>query len=78
MNNDAMRAAFEAWFGAPRPLTRGADGHYKHLMSAFAAFAAWQAATMAERERCALVCEELQYTDNDTPQACARVIRSGK
>lgn len=52
--SESMRERFEAWYDAfafRRDFNKyGPSG---------AAFEVWQAATLAERERCAKVCEEL-------------------
>jgi len=65
------KEAFEAWFQARWP-------EFAHPTTS--AFEIWQAATAAERERCAKVCEALGTTTNgmyERNQECADVIRSG-
>ena len=51
---DKMREAFEAWCVAFCDGMLLDDGNQ---WAKLAALTAWQAATLAERERCALVCE---------------------
>lgn len=52
MNDESMRERFEAWLKSCN-----CDPLYQHTVDAM--FSAWQAATLAERERAAKVCEEL-------------------
>ena len=77
----AMRKVFEAWHssqGQAEPeLERiyelseeGMNELVKETM-----FEAWQAATLAERERCAKVCEVLNF---ELGHNCADAIRAGE
>lgn len=52
MNDESMRERFEAWLKS-----RNGDPMFWNTSDAM--FAAWQAATLAERERAAKVCEQL-------------------
>ena len=92
MSTEAMRAAFEAWAGKQYGITLTRNGkNYNGNVNDD--WAAWQAATAAERERAALVCEVLVERDADhggrfggygtfmgskTGPECAAAIRSGK
>ena len=58
------RAAFEGWFsenGQHPSAVERSHASYK-LAAAQAAWAAWQAAVAAERERCAKLCEQWDAT----------------
>lgn len=54
MNTKSMRERFEAWYDAFE-----FRRDYDEYGPSGAAFEVWQAATLAERERAANVCEEL-------------------
>ena len=60
MSNEQMRKDFEAWdseqFDIHADLYSMNDGGYRDRLIK-CRFHAWQAATLAERERCAKVCE---------------------
>ena len=80
------REAFEAWKTAQgiNKLSEyeiyGFAGSEKLLNSEIdlRMLAAWQAATAAERERCALVCDAYNTIDNPVrPSDCAAAIRQG-
>lgn len=67
MTNEQMHANFEAFMRAANRsptdkamFDRDANGDYV-LRTIFATFFGWQAATLNERERCALVAESAQY-----------------
>ena len=49
-------AAFDQWWDSDKPEL--ADNPYRTYSAAYWAWAAWQAATLAERERAAKVCED--------------------
>ena len=82
------REAFEAWISGPPyecEVTRFPEGsawpgNYR-AVSVDLAWCAWQAATAAERERCAKVVEQ-RHPDghwmHDTRQKCADAIRKGE
>lgn len=84
MTNEERREAFEAAMGAAGyelnpPIYR--DGTYRFAHYA-AGWEMWQAATAAERERCAKVCdgfaESSQYkTQRNLAAWCAADIRKG-
>ena len=57
-------------------IRRVASGEYQNMLTQ-ELWGLWQAATLAERERCALVCEALHYSENSTAQNCADAIRQG-
>ena len=62
---DDMRNAFEEWFKTKRGtgmLGKTPNGGYEWVATSEAA-EVWQAATLKERERCALVCEGLWRID---------------
>ena len=61
------RDAFEAWCLAPR------DSQFY-----ITAFQAWQAATLAERERCAKICDAAMEDWYFSGLRCAAEIRKGK
>jgi len=66
------KEAFEAWFQARWP-------EFAHPTTS--AFEIWQAATAAERERCAALCESLGTATNgiyERNQKCADAIRRGE
>ena len=85
MSTEAMRVAFEAWMvnkakiiiGSSDPYPKGLERDYWNV---------WQAATAVERERAALVCDQLggdiDPKDPDEVMLCANslaaAIRSGK
>ena len=82
------RDAFEAWFAKRRGaamLSKTAYGSYEWARTSEAC-EVWQAATAAERERCALVCDDRSDCANDMKNTQARAacdeladaIRSGK
>ena len=85
---DKMRDDFEAYFskkGFGANGLRYVDGRYIHAPAA-TQWDVWQAATLAERERCAKVCDGLVYAlDNAgnhykreaTASQCAAAIRQG-
>ena len=65
------RKAFEAWQGSRKP-------SYPAEWEAWQT--AWQAATLAERERAAKVCDEIAETDGTgygIAEDCAAAIRKG-
>jgi len=78
MSDEAMRAAFEAWWETNGQFGRAGGGEYEKTF----AFNAWQAATLAERERAAKVCDELDRIDRPsyeiTATDCANWIRTGE
>ena len=70
--NDQMRNDFEAWFLAYRKSTwrpaksdprKDMPTHWNTFCE-MDCWRGWQAATLAERDRCALVCESHPYIDN--------------
>ena len=66
------RKAFEAWAGKRERASTTSAWDY--------AFKAWQAATLAERERAAKVCDEIAETDGTgygIAEDCAAAIRKG-
>jgi hypothetical protein len=81
------REAFEQLYrnadGSAPDFSRNIDDEYRYLSNEYRAY---RAATAAERERCARVCETLyedgpRGSDQDsfaTCQDCAAAIRSGK
>lgn len=72
MNDESMRERFEAWLKS-----RNGDPMFWNTSDAM--FAAWQAATLAERERAAKVCEKLDAFDMDDPgSTAAAAIRKGE
>ena len=76
---DKTRDAFEAEILKNKSafqIKRVANGEYQSG-STREIWGYWQAATKAERERCAKVCESLHYTDTSTAQNCADAIRQG-
>ena len=85
---DKTREAFEAWFTANRGagmLGKSETGNYEWVNTSDA-WEVCQAATLAERERCALVCEGRvyaldhagkQYRREWTASQCAADIRKG-
>ena len=89
MTTEAMRAAFEAWFSTLDYGLIGADRNGDGYIYAPATmhWESWKAATAAERERAALVCEALTvaldnggkpYKREASASQCAAAIRSGK
>ena len=67
------KEAFEAWAGKREK--------YHTIREWDAMHRAWQAATAAERERCAKVCESLGMTTSgiyERNQDCADAIRKGE
>ena len=84
MTNDKQREAFEAHLKA-MPEWAPEFGRHRAWVEQFA-FWAWQAATAAERERCAKVCDSLvmaldnagnAYRRPATADQCADAIRKG-
>ena len=74
---DKQREAFEAWAGNDFCFDLNLDGSYE-VWRTDCAWQAWQAATLAERERCAKVCEEDAFVDQWKGLAeAARRIRAG-
>lgn len=77
MTTEAMRAAFEAWCAIGNPSYRSDDDSTVNRRD----WRVWQAATLAERERCAKVCDELDRVDRPgheiTASDCAAAIRRG-
>lgn len=79
-----LREAFEAWFvGMYGRLGRvDAPGAYADSHT-HTAWDAWQSATLVERERCAKVCDGLEYDaeawefNHDEGSKCAAAIRAG-
>ena len=75
---DKQREAFEAWWDEHGQYVRSGGGQYEVSF----AYAAWVAATAAERERAAKVCGDL-WDLRAGPQAlmhaakCAAAIRAG-
>ena len=78
-------AAFDQWWDSDKPEL--ADNPYRHAdTAAYWAWAAWQAATLAEREHAAKVCEGMVRMDRhgypDYPSSyaeqCAAAIRGTK
>lgn len=70
------RKAFEAWFNA---FNIKEMPEYQTIRDF--SFAAWQAATAAERERCAKVCDAIAYEwrgANSQSVQCADAIRKGE
>lgn len=62
MTTDKMHAEFETWWESV-----GAPSPY----------AVWQAATLAEREACAKVCDDVSRIQGSA-ETCAHVIRKGE
>lgn len=59
------------------PPANGGTGEYDNAWTNHA-WAGWQAATTAERERCARVCDSVNNYDNPmTANDCAAAIRQG-
>ena len=75
---DPMREAFEDWFPKKDFGPNGLLMICAEYVYAPAAtyWKVWQAATLAERERCARVCEKW-VTTSDSPDVCAAAIRQG-
>ena len=71
MTNEAMRAAFEAWWDKPR----SKDVNGNSVDNRRDPLTVWKAATAAERERCAKVCEDMSFYES--PSDCADAIRQG-
>lgn len=70
------REAFEEWFNA---FNIKEMPEYQTIRDF--SFAAWQAATAAERERCAKVCDAIAYEwrgANSQSVQCANAIRKGE
>ena len=70
------RKAFEAWFNAFNIKEMPESQTIRDF-----SFAAWQAATAAERERCAKVCDAIAYEwrgANSQSVQCADAIRKGE
>ena len=60
---------FESWFKQHVPAAP--EGKYHELLEV------WEAATLAERERCAGICEDAIGRITDTPLSdCAKAIRA--
>lgn len=60
MTNDTTRDTYEAWLDEPHPLDKMLTRRdYMPKHDGGFNFLAWQAATLAERERCTLVCEKV-------------------
>lgn len=73
MTTESMRERFEAWYDAFE-LRRVYD---KYGPSG-AAFEVWQAATLAERERCSKICDvQWTLTSGHVAKQCAEAIRKG-
>jgi hypothetical protein len=68
---DKDREAFEALFGKR-------DKYFSTNVIWDSAWKAWQAATAAERERCAKVCETFGADPWAVSKECADKIRSGE
>ena len=65
------REVFEAWMeNGATPLRRGTSEQYVNPYTS-AAWAAWQAATAAERERCAKIAESMHPEDRPDDYAWA-------
>lgn len=65
---DSTRDAFEAWFTKRRGaglLSKAITGGYEWVATS-EAWETWQAATLAEQERCALICEDASDFGNDS------------
>ena len=86
MSTEAMRAAFDAW-ASTLPLSVQVNVNDSAARGESYTLKAWQAATLEERERAALVCEALTvaldnggkpYKREATASQCAAAIRSGK
>lgn len=78
MTTEAMRAAFEAWCAIGNPSYRSDDDSTVNRRD----WRVWQAATLAERERCAKVCDEQEERESyghakHAVGACAEDIRKG-
>lgn len=69
MTTESMRERFEAWLTS-------INGGPMYWNTSDAMLAAWQAATLSERERCAKVCEQINGS-NWAPAQCAEAIRKG-
>jgi hypothetical protein len=77
------REAFEAWITDDgkwlKAAERSPDGSYK-FMGTHTSWTVWQAATKAEREACARVCDRRVMGDNNREdqeaKKCASAIRS--
>ena len=74
MTDEATRAAFEVWWDKPR----SKDVNGNSVDNRRDPFTVWKAATAAERERCAKVCETITYADYTTTVYCAEAIRKGE
>ena len=78
------REAFDLWWDSDKPELQ--ENPFRVDSAAYWAWAGWQAATLAERERAAKVCEDMVRTDKhgypDYPssyaQECADAIREGE
>jgi hypothetical protein len=68
------REAFENWFGITYDDDDDLSPRDKHI-----AYSAWQAATKAERERCAKICDDLVIENAGradlTAYQCAKAIK---
>ena len=75
------RKAFEAWAAPLRYEVHHQSNKGDYLgMATQIAWEAWQAATLAERERAAKVCDEIAETDGTgygIAEDCAAAIRKG-
>lgn len=75
MTTESIRESFEAWLSRRR-ISPNCDPMYLNTCDAM--FAAFHAATLAERERCANVCKEsadrLESSQKRLPQVDAHVV----